>query len=125
MAGMSLRAVAVLAGLALLAVGCSSSHSSLAPRRFCETANRYETELEQEATNGKLDLAKQISIVEQLAAAAPAKVHADAETFLAALRRVDRDPHVRDDPAIKRAVDNVNRYASQRCGFFTQQPGGM
>ena len=49
----------------------------------------------------------------------------DAQTFLSALRQVQRDPKVRDNPTVKTAVDNVNRYASNKCGFFNTQGGGM
>jgi len=41
------------------------------------------------------------------------------------LERVRTDPSVRNNATVKRAVDNVNRYASNRCGLFNQQPNGI
>ncbi len=121
---------APLAGLCLAALvalaACGGGSSSGAPLRpFCDAASRYESELEREAQNGKLDTARQIAIVEQLAKTAPSAVRGDAQTFLAALRQVQADPRLRDNPSVKTAVDNVNRYASNKCGFFNTQGGGM
>ena len=112
---------------ALVALGaCGGGASSGAPLKpFCDAASRYESELEREAQNGKLDTVRQIAIVERIAATAPASVRGDAQTFLSALRQVQRDPKVRDNPTVKTAVDNVNRYASNKCGFFNTQGGGM
>jgi hypothetical protein len=124
MAVVSVRhgAVLVLATLAL-AAGCSSS--ATAPKAFCDAAQKYETELDREVTAGKRDIPKQISLVKVIAATAPASIHADAQTYLNAMLRVQHDPGVRDNPAIRRAVDDVNRYASAKCGFFNQQPSGV
>ena len=116
-------AVLVLSALAL-AAGCSSS-SAKAPKAFCDAAQKYETELDREVTAGKRDVPKQISLVQVIAATAPASIHADAQTYLNAMLRVQHDPGVRDNPAIRRAVDSVNRYASAKCGFFNQQPSGV
>ena len=120
-----MRARFVVLVLSALSVAGCSGGSSAAPKAFCDAANRYETELQHEATKGALDLPKQISIVEQIAATAPAAIRNDARTFLAALRRVQQDPALRDNPSVKRAVDNVNRFASNRCGFFNQRPNGI
>jgi hypothetical protein len=121
-------ALCSLAGVALLA-GCRGSNSTSGLKAFCNAAGRYETELQREATNGKLDAAKQAAIVQQIVTSAPPSVRGDAQTFLAALKLAQRDPHVSRDPAITKpahtAADNVNRYASQKCGFFNQQPGGI
>jgi len=119
------RLLAVSVGLLLVAVACSSQPQSAPNKPFCENAYRYEAELEQEQTNGKVDLQKQISLVRSLAATAPASIHADAQRFLQALEQVRTDPKVRDNATVKRAVDNVNRYASNRCGLFNQQPNGI
>ncbi len=119
-----LGAVVVLASLALVAAGCSSS-AAAAPRAFCDAAQKYETELDREVTAGRRDIPKQIALVKVIAATAPASIHADAQTYLDAMLRVQHDPSVRDNPAIRRAVDNVNRYASSKCGFFNQQPSGV
>ena len=70
----------------------------------------------------KLD--EQIRLVQRMVDTAPAKIKADAQTFVDALRRVETDPSVKDDPKVKRAVENVNRYAAQGCGFYERQGGG-
>jgi hypothetical protein len=128
MAVVSNRLLAVAAALLLVGVACSGETSS-APKPFCENAYRYEAELEREGTNGKVDAAKQISLFRQIVATAPPAVHADAQRFLDALERVQADPSVRNDRSVTepahRAVDRVNRYASNRCGLFNQQPTGI
>lgn len=111
-----------LVGLTAVAAGCSSAPKAAPPKAFCDAANRYEGELDHEQTVGKVDVAKQISIVQQMAENAPPALRSDAQTFLNALQRVATDPHLRDNPAVKRAVDNVNRYASNKCGLFNIPP---
>lgn len=91
-----------------------------APRAFCRTALRLEDEFER---HGRARPDRQLTIVEDLAAAAPRRIRADATTYLDAMRRVRTDPSVVDDPDVERAVDNVNRYASQGCGFFERRGG--
>ena len=118
-------AAALAALVAVSGCGSNATQSSPASRPFCDAANSYETELQREQTEGVRDTAKQISLVAKMAAAAPASIRRDAQTFLDAMRRVDHDPHLRDNPAVKRAVDNVNRFASNKCGFFNQQPQGI
>jgi hypothetical protein len=113
--------VAALIGTVLLAVACGSEggNAPKAPRAFCDAASHYDDRLSKGA---KID--EQIRLVERMASTAPAKVKADSETFLDALRRVETDTSVKDDPSVKRAVENVNRYAAQGCGFYQQQGGG-
>jgi hypothetical protein len=115
-----------LAGIATLVVtlvvvaGCRDSTSGpKPPEAFCEAATRYDKRVQKGA---KLD--EQIRLVERMVDAAPSKIKADAQTFVDALRRVETDPSVKDDPDIKRAVDDVNRYAAQGCGFYERQGGG-
>ena len=72
--------------------------------------------------NAKTD--EQIRLVQRMVDTAPAKIKADAQTFVDALQRVETDPSVKDNVKIKRAVENVNRYAAQGCGFYKQQGGG-
>lgn len=128
MALMSSRVVAIALALLVVGVACSGQSSS-APKPFCQNAYNYENELVQEQTNGKIDAAKQIALFKRLVATAPPAVHADAQTFLAALEKVQADPSVRNDRSVTepahRAVDRVNRYASNRCGLFNQQPSGI
>lgn len=128
MAAMSGRVVVLAAALVVVGLGCSGQ-SSTAPKPFCENAYKYENELVQEQANGKVDTAKQIALVKALVATAPPAVHADAQRFLDALEKVQADPSVRNDRSVTepahRAVDRVNRYASNRCGLFNQQPSGI
>jgi hypothetical protein len=105
---------------AVIGAGCrSGGDAPKAPRAFCDAASRYDERLSKGA---KLD--EQIRLVERIAATAPVKIKADAETFLDALRRVATDPSVKNDPRIKRAVEDVNRYAAQGCGFYERRGGG-
>jgi len=116
-----LAAAAVLVVLALFAGACRSEESS-APkpsRAFCDAASDYDDRLSKGA---KLD--EQIRIVQRMVDTASAKIEADAQTFVDALRRVEADPSVKDDAKVKKAVENVNRYAAQGCGFYKQQGGG-
>jgi len=114
--------VAAVVALIVAAAGCSSAAKATPPKAFCDAANRYEGELYHEQTVGKIDVAKQISIVEQMAAHAPTSLRSDTQTFLNALRKVGTDPRLRDNPKVKQAVDNVNRYASNKCGLFDVPP---
>ena len=107
----------------MLAVGCGSeggSSSTKAPLAFCKAASRVDDRLSKGA---KLD--EQIRLVQGMVDTAPAKVRPDTQTFVDALRRVETDPSVKDNPKVKAAVDNVNRYAAQGCGFYNSQGGGI
>jgi len=111
-----------LVGAAVLAVGCGSSEggdSPKAPLAFCKAASRYDDRLSRGAKLGE-----QVRLVQGMVDAAPAKIRPDAQRFVDALRRVETDNSVKDDPNVKRAVDNVNRFAAQACGFYEQQGGG-
>jgi hypothetical protein len=120
-----IRLLAVASVLLLAGVGCGGSSQSAPNKPFCENAYRYEAELEREQTNGRVDVEKQIALVRSLAATAPRSIRADTQRFLQALEQVRTDPRVRNNPTVKRAVDNVNRYASNRCALFNQQPNGI
>jgi hypothetical protein len=112
---------AVVLATILLAGACRSEETSgpKPSRAFCAAAADYDDRLSKGA---KLD--EQIRLVQRMVDAAPAKIQADAQTFVDALRRVETDPSVKDDPKIQRAVENVNRYAAQGCGFYERQGGG-
>jgi len=116
-----LASIAVVVAAVVLIAGCGSDSgdSPKAPLAFCKAASRYDDRLSKGA---KVD--EQIRLVARMAATAPAKIKADTETFLDALRRVETDKSVKDDPTVKHAVENVNRYAAQGCGFYQQQGGG-
>jgi hypothetical protein len=116
------RAVAVVVLVAAVFAGACSSDSGnalKAPLAFCKAAARYDDRLSKGA---KLD--EQIRLVQGMVDTAPAKIEADSQTFVDALRRVEADPSVKDDPKVKKAVENVNRYAAQGCGFYERQGGG-
>ncbi len=106
----------------MLVAACRSEGSDTPkpPRAFCDAASRYDDRVQR---NAKLD--EQIRLVQRMVDTAPANIRADAQTFVDALRRVETEPSVRDDPKVKRAVDNVNRYAAQGCGFYERRPGGI
>ena len=116
-----LAVAAVLLAAALVGGACSSESANApkAPLAFCQAAARYDDRV---SRNAKID--EQIRLVQRMVDTAPAKIKADAQTFVDALRRVETDPSVKDDPRVKRTVENVNRYAAQGCGFYKQQGGG-
>jgi hypothetical protein len=116
-----LAVAAILLAAALVGGACSSESGNApkAPLAFCQAAARYDDRV---SRNAKID--EQIRLVQRMVDTAPAKIKANAETFVDALRRVGTDKSVKDDPRVKRAVENVNRYAAQGCGFYQQQGGG-
>ena len=105
----------------MLAVGCGSEGSDApkAPLAFCKAASRFDDRLSRGAKRDE-----QIRLVQAMVDAAPTRIRRDAQTFVDALRRVETDNSVRDDPKVKKAVENVNRYAAQGCGFYERQGGG-
>jgi hypothetical protein len=120
----------VVVGLVLwvLATGGESDRGNeiTAPRDFCRAAGRYEKTLERHVADGRRTSAeyeREITLVEAVVATAPPKVHADAETFLAALREAQAQPNkkIDVDPSVKRAVDNVNRTFAQGCGIYARE----
>jgi hypothetical protein len=117
-----LVASAILIATNVLVVACGSEGSSAPkpPRAFCDAATRFDDRLSKGA-----DVDEQIRLVQRMVETAPAKIKADAETFLDALRQSKSDPAVKDDSKIKRAVDRVNRYAAQGCGFYERPGGGI
>ena len=116
-----LAVAAVLLVAALVGGACSSEggNAPKAPLAFCKAAARYDDRV---SRNAKLD--EQIRLVQRMVDTAPAKIKADAQTFVDALRRVETDKSAKEDPNVKRAVENVNRYAAQGCGFYERQGGG-
>jgi hypothetical protein len=113
--------VAVVIVTVLLAGACRPEESSgpKPSRGFCDAAADYDDRLSRGAKVGE-----QIRLVQRMVDTAPAKIKADAQTFVDALRRVEADPSVKDDSKVKQAVEDVNRYAAQGCGFYERQGGG-
>ena len=116
-----LAVAAVLLVAALVGGACSSEggNAPKAPLAFCKAAARYDDRV---SRNAKID--EQVRLVQRMVDTAPAKIKANAQTFVDALRRVETDKSAKDDPNVKRAVENVNRYAAQGCGFYERQGGG-
>ena len=116
-----LAVAAVLLVAALVGGACSSESGNApkAPLAFCKAAARYDDRV---SRNAKID--EQVRLVQRMVDTAPAKIKANAQTFVDALRRVETDKSAKDDPNVKRAVENVNRYAAQGCGFYERQGGG-
>jgi negative regulator of sigma E activity len=116
-----LAVAAVLLVAALVGGACSSESGNApkAPLAFCRAAARYDDRV---SRNAKID--EQIRLVQRMVDTAPAKIKAEAQTFVDALRRVEADPSVKDNATVKKAVENVNRYAAQGCGFYERQGGG-
>ena len=116
-----LAVAAVLLVAALIGGACSSEggNAPKAPLAFCKAAARYDDRV---SRNAKID--EQVRLVQRMVDTAPAKIKANAQTFVDALRRVETDRSAKDDPNVKRAVENVNRYAAQGCGFYERQGGG-
>lgn len=120
-------ALTALLVAATIAAACSGeSDAPDAPLAFCKAAAEYDHRL---STKTEVPLRVQIRLVSDIVDAAPAKIATDAQTFLDALKAVrtesERDDPKPDDPKIKRAVENVNRYAAQGCDFYARRPGGV
>jgi hypothetical protein len=117
------RGAVALVAVAAVAAGCSSDSKPTASKAFCRAADDYNSELERAQRTGTVSVDRQLPLVEELARTAPRAIANDARVFLDALKRVKTDPSVRDDRAVKRAVDNVNRFANQACNVYTRDNG--
>jgi predicted lipoprotein len=119
-------AIVLVAAGAVALGACGGEHTPTASSAFCTAADRYNNELVKEQTKGTIDVAAQIRRVSELARTAPARIRHDAQVFLDALKRVQTDPSVKRDPAVKHSVDNVNRLANQACHVYDNtQSGGF
>jgi hypothetical protein len=107
----------------LVLAGCGGSQTLEASKAFCLAADRYDSLLERQQGAGEVDVDRQIVRVEDIAQTAPAAIADDAQMFLDALRDVGDDPSLKDDPKVREAVDNVNRYANQACGVYDRRSG--
>lgn len=119
-ADVRLTRLAVLAILmsAVVLGACSSSEPPTASKAFCRAADEFDNEIERQQKRGEIDLERQIELVAQLARTAPPDIEDDAALFLDSLERVEDDPSIKDDPDVREAVDDVNRYANQACGVY-------
>ncbi len=113
--------------LATAVAACSGDgESATAPKPFCDAAYNYEQELNKELTKGEKNLERQLALVEKMEAKAPQKIRKDVTAFVDALRQVRDDPSLANDKQFaargEKIVANVNRYASNGCGFFKEDP---
>jgi hypothetical protein len=116
-----LPVVGVLVVVLLTVNGCSGeSDAPEAPLAFCKATAEYDHRL---STDADVPLRVHLRLVGDIVEAAPRSVADDARAFLDALEAVRTDPSVRDDPDVKRAVENVNRYAAQGCDFYARRSG--
>jgi hypothetical protein len=117
--------VMVAVAVSLAATACSEDSTKSLPRptkAFCQAAFKLDDRL----PKIQKDVAKQITLVEPIAANAPKDIKDDAQTFLDALRRYqdgDRSDRTVDNPKVKTAIENVNRRAADGCNFYKQDPG--
>ena len=109
--------------LALVLAGCSGGDTPEASRAFCAAAEKFDREITRTQKRLEIDEERQIELYERLAETAPEAVADDAQVVLEALRRVEDDPSLRDDPKIRKAFDNVNRLANQACGVYDREGG--
>ena len=115
----------LVAAFAALA-GCSGDDSEstklpLPSKAFCQAAYDYDTNAPK--LIGKLE--KQTALVQRMADHAPKDVAADAQTVLHAMQRLSAgDNSVKDKPAIKTALDNVERRAINGCALYKQNQDG-
>ena len=117
------RLAPLVMAVAVLGAACSNTTKPTASRAFCRAADRYNTELERAQKQGTADVERQLPLVEAIAKTAPRAIRNDAQTFADALGRVEAEPAIRDDPAVKKAVENVNRYANQACNVYERDSG--
>ena len=100
-----------------------------APKAFCRAANAYDKELVRQQINYRRDIDKHIEYVQAIVDAAPKAVRPDAQRFLDQLLKVQAAPNEKarekllDDPDVRQAVVNVNRYWNQGCGVFDRKGG--
>ena len=119
-----LRAVVALGLLAAALTACSRDSESSLPtpsKAFCQAAYDYDTNLPKLIGKPR----KQTELVRKLAEHAPKDIAADAETYLDAMNRAtEGDDSVVDNPKIQRAVENVNRRATDGCELYKQNKDG-
>ena len=113
----------VLVSLLSLLTACSEKEKLPASKAFCQAAERYNNELQNAERLGEADVDRQLPIVQELDRTAPKKIKDDAETFANALKNVERNPSLKDNPKVQAAVDAVNRYANQACNVYKRDSG--
>jgi hypothetical protein len=121
------RFAPVLLVLAALAAACGNTEKPSASRAFCKAADNYNSRVERaskEGSFGRAEAVRQAPLLAEVARTAPRKISLDARTFADAMqRRADGDTSVVDDPDIRTAADNVNRFANQACNVYERDSG--
>jgi hypothetical protein len=115
---------ALAVAVVLTAAGCGDS-TPQGSKAFCDAAEHYNNELQRQEKKGQIDIPGQSARVDDLARTAPKAIRADAQRFADAMHQVTSDPSIKDDPAVKNAVDAVNRYANQACGVYSGGDSGI
>ena len=122
--GAGLRAVVALGLVATALTGCSRDSEKSLPtpsKAFCQAAYDYDTNLPK--LIGKIH--QQTELVEKLADHAPKDIAGDADLYLHAMkRRAAGDKTVVDNPKVQKAVENVNRRATNGCQLYKQNQDG-
>jgi len=126
----ALGALALAAVLTLMWVAQRSEREApVAPKAFCKAVKAFEDELTRTEERYDRSIDRQLPLVRDMAETAPRAIRADAQVFLTQLEAIAAAPNrkareaLQDDPRVEEAVDNVNRYATQGCGFFDRQGG--
>jgi hypothetical protein len=107
--------------VAVAAAACGGESTPTVSKAFCLAVDKYNNEIERTGRTGEIRAQRQAELADGMARTAPKDIKHDAEVFAAALHRVQTDPTFKkDDPAIRRAADNVLRRANQGCGVYKQ-----
>jgi hypothetical protein len=115
-------ALAVAAAVSLGACSRGDGDVARPPEAFCDAVIDLEDGLER-----MVGLDRQVRLVRRVAETAPRSVEADARVFLDAMEAVrddPDDPSLRDDPEVRDAVENVERYAIEGCELYEREGGG-
>jgi hypothetical protein len=121
------RILPVVLVLAALAAACGNTEKPTASRAFCKAADNYNERVERavkDRSQGRAEAARQAPLLAEIARTAPRKISGDAATFADAMRRrADGDTSVVDDPDVRDAAENVNRFANQACNVYQRDSG--
>jgi hypothetical protein len=116
--------LSLLLATVAVASACSREEKPPGSKAFCNVAERWDKEIQRTQLQGKAEVKRQLPIIEDLNATAPEGIAADTQVFLDAMQRLaDGDRSVVDDPEIKAAVDNVNRYTNKACNVYERDSG--
>jgi hypothetical protein len=87
---------------------------------FCAAAAKYDDAIS--GSSEKVPVSGHVTMTHAIAVAAPKDARADATLIWRSFVRLQHgDRHVIDDPAVKAAIEHVNRRAGQDCGWYRRQ----